>query len=82
MADNKYMTVAMEFLVGIVLIGIAFIFGLTMGTEIQTYVTASAGNYSGLSLFIVNNLVTFFMLIILAFGAGFIYKAYKSATSQ
>jgi hypothetical protein len=70
---------AMEFLIGIVLIGISIIFGLTIGVQVQAYVTASSGNFTGLSLFVVQNVVTFFMLIILAFGAGFVYKAVKGS---
>jgi hypothetical protein len=72
---------AMNFLIGIVLVGIALIFGLTLGVQIQqAIVTGTAtANMTGLALFVQSNIVTFFMLIILAFGAGFVYKAIKGA---
>lgn len=81
MVDKERLQEAsITFLIGIIMIGIAMFFGLTMGVQLQQYVTASSGNFTGLSLFVVQNLVLFLLLIVLAFGAGFIYRAYKMAT--
>lgn len=72
---------SLEVLIGIIMVGISLIFGLTVGVQIQQYVTASSGNFSGISLFIVQNVVTMFMLAVMAIGVGFIYHAYKSYKS-